>query len=125
MADPATFAGKEIKIGDEPVLETVEPEHFIVRARGFRFRVTGTVSPTDVGRFVYVRGVFRRPAANTEYDGVIHPAEHYVARGRQAKIWLSVLPVIWISVLLLRHFRINTSSLSIERRKSGTPDHVL
>jgi hypothetical protein len=116
MAAPEAFEGQNIKIGDEPVLEAVEPEHFVVRSRGYRLRVAGTVSSADVGRFIYVRGVFRRPAPNSNNHGVIEPAEHYVASGRRAKIWLSVIPVAWIAVLLLRHFRVNPTRLSIEPR---------
>ncbi len=116
MASPASYEGQEIKIGDEPVLESTDADSFTVRSRGYRFRVTGNVSQEDVGRFIYVRGVFQLPESAGEEDGRVDPAEHYVARGRRAKIWLSVIPVIWVGVLLLRHFRINTSKLSVEPR---------
>ena len=116
MSNAASFEGQEIRIGDEPVLESVEADSFIVRSRGYRFRVAGNVSQTDVGRFIYVRGVFRLPESRAAEDGLVDPAEHYVARGRHAKIWLSVIPVVWVGVLLLRHFRINTHQMSIEPR---------
>lgn len=116
MAQPANFEGREIKIGEEPLLEAVESEYFVVRSRGYRLRVAGTVSPEDIGRFIYVRGVFQRVDADAAWDAVIQPAEHYVARGRRAKIWLSVIPVVWIAVLLLRHFRFNPARWSIEPR---------
>ena len=114
MASPASYEGQEIKIGDEPVLESADADSFMVRSRGYRFRVTGTVSQDDVGRFIYVRGVFQRRESAAEEDGRVDPAEYYVARDRRTKIWLSVIPVIWVGVLLLRHFRINTSELSVE-----------
>lgn len=116
IASAADFEGRQVKISDEPVVESVATDSFIVRSRGFRLRVSGRVSTDDVGRFVYVRGIFRRPAASAEWDGIINPAEHHVARGRRAKIWLSVIPVVWITVLLLRHFRIDTTRWSIEPR---------
>lgn len=118
MANPVAFEGQEIKIGDEPLLESCETDFFIVRSRGFRFRVSGSISSNDIGQFVYVRGIFHQPPADADWDGEINPAEHRVARGRHAKIWLSVIPVLWIGVLLLRHFRINWKRLAIEERRA-------
>ncbi len=120
MARPASFEGQEIKIGDEPILESVNSDFFVVRSLGCRLRVAGTVSPDDIGQFIYVRGVFRQPTPGAGCDGVISPAEHHVARGRHAKIWLSVIPVLWVGALLLRHFRINASRMCIEERSCTT-----
>ncbi|MHC4877255.1 MAG: hypothetical protein ACYTGL_12230 [Planctomycetota bacterium] len=116
MAKPSAYAGHEVKIGDEPILESVEPGSFVVQSRGYLFHVTGNVSSDDIGRFIYVRGIFHPSSPSDEVDAKIHPAEHRVARGRHAKIWISVIPTLWIAALLLRHFRVNRQTLAIEER---------
>lgn len=116
ITNAQTFAGREVVIGDEPILETVENGWFTVRSRGYRIRVAATISPDDTGEFVYTRGIFQPANADEPYDGVLSPATFRIASGRHAKIWLSVIPVFWIAVLLLRHIRINTTRWSIELR---------
>ncbi len=114
MANPIRFDGREVKIGDEPIIESIDDNSFVIRSRGFRIRVSAQLSPDDIGRFAYVRGTFNRAEATEDCDGFIQPSRHYVARGRHAKIWISVIPTLWIATLLLRHFRLNTTRWCIK-----------
>jgi hypothetical protein len=116
IANAQAFAGREVVITDEPILESVEDDWFTVRCRNYRIRVAATISPDHVGEFVYVRGTFHPAHPDAPNDGLLSHAAYRVAAGRRAKIWLSVIPVIWIAVLLLRHVRINTTRWSIELR---------
>lgn len=116
IANAQAFAGREVVITDEPILESIEDGWFTVRSRNYRIRVAATINPDQVGEFVYVRGTFHPAQPDASYDGLLSPATYRVAAGRHTKIWLSVIPVIWIVVLLLRHVRINTTRWSIELR---------
>ena len=116
IANAQAFAGKDVAIDDEPILESAEDGWLIIRSRNYRIRVAATISPDQVGEFVYARGTFHPAQPDAAYDGLLSPATYRVAAGRHAKIWLSVIPVIWIAVLLLRHVRFNTTRWSIELR---------
>ncbi|MBI1310929.1 hypothetical protein GC176_06435 [bacterium] len=124
MRNPAAYAGHEIKIGDEPILESVEPGFFVVNSCGFRLRVSGDLSPDDTGHFIYVRGTFQPAPPGTPWNGLVESARYRVARGRHAKIWISVIPTFWVGILLLRHFRFETRRFAIEERCPPDPLHL-
>lgn len=116
MASPTAFDGQQIKISLEPVVESVGNGDFVVRSRGFRIRVLATIDPSDVGGFVYLQGRFRMAGPNETCDGIIEEPEFYVAQGRRAKIWISVVPAIWVLLLLLRHFRLDRRHWAVKPR---------
>lgn len=116
VTNPAAFDGHQVSIGSEAIVESVESEFFVIRVLGFQIRVTGAVHSSQIGEFVFVRGTFQPPPRGTDCHGLIEPAEYRIARGRHAKIWLSVIPVLWIGYRLVQSFRVNPTLLSIEPR---------
>ncbi len=70
----------------------------------------------DVGRFVFLQGTFHASRSEEQWDGVIEQPEFHVARGRRAKIWISVIPAVWIAILLLKHLRFDRKRLAVVLR---------
>ena len=120
-SDPAHFEGVFVDLATEAVIVSVEQTSFTLRELEREIRVHASVDPDDVGRFVHVRGVFH-PAEGDAPAWIDPQGGVRVHRGRKWKIWLSLVPLVWVAGLLLATFRFDGSRLGFVARDAGRGD---
>lgn len=114
-SDPVRFEGVPVDLATEALIVEVDEEAFTLRELDREIRVHARLDPSDVGRFVHVRGTFH--AAAGDQAAWVEPIGVRVHKGRRWKIWVSLIPLAWVALLLLSSFRIDPSRLAVELRE--------
>ena len=108
---PGEYDGKLVTLYSEPMIGEIYSDGFqLLQKHRPPIRVYSDTTGLHTGEFIGLRATFHR-------EGYLQAVSLRVARNRRYKIWLSILPVIFIGIALLHFFRINWKPFQIEQRK--------
>jgi hypothetical protein len=111
LGNPEKYDGAVITSYYEPKIGEIYADGFELLQKHYpSIRVYADTTGLIKDEYVGLKAVFHKA-------GYLKAVDLIVARKRREKIWISVLPVILIGVLLLRHFRLNWKPLQIELKK--------
>lgn len=109
LANPDLYDGQLIGVGTEAKVVELLPEGFIIQELGQRIRVVGDPPDASPGDYIRIRAVFHK-------EGYLELERSYVAKGRRAKIFVSIVPALLVIFLLFRTYRIDWRHLLFRER---------
>ncbi len=109
LEHPRRYDQTLIEVGNEAVVETVYADSFTIRYLDHIIPVRGMHPDVEPGEFVLLRARFHQ-------EGWLEPLAIRIAEQRRMKIWISVLPVLWIAVYFFRKYRFNIQQQVFEER---------
>ena len=112
LRQPQAFDGRVVTAGAEVTIVSVDDTSFVIRQLGHTFRVRGHLPEARPGEYVTLEVVFHKSADLELVRG-------RVLKGRRAKIWISVLPLLAVVALFFVDFRFDWRTLLFVRRGTG------
>ncbi len=109
LRQPAAFEGKVVSAGAEVTIVSVGDSVFVVRQLGREFRVRGRLSGAKPGEYVALEAIFHG-------TGELELVRGRVLKGRRAKIWISVLPLLIVVALFFADYRFDLPRGEFVRR---------
>lgn len=117
LEHPDEYDGKLVTLYSEPMIGDIYSDGFqLLQKHMPPIRVYSDTTGLRTGEFIGLRATFHR-------EGYLKAVSFRVARNRRYKIWLSVVPVVFIGIALLHFFRINWKPFQIELRTHARSHH--
>jgi hypothetical protein len=113
LDDPVKYDGYTITSFKEPMIGNIYSDGFqLILKDGNSIRVycdtTGLISREYIGLIA----VFHQ-------EGYLVAKDLMIARNRRHKIWLSIIPVLFVCILLFNFYRFNLKKFLIESRSNA------
>ena len=113
MQNPEKFDGEWVTHYHEPMIGEIYADGFqLLQLNRSPIRVTADTTGLIQEKFLGLRAIFHK-------EGYLEAVSLHVSRNRRYKIGLSVLPVLFIGLLLIRFYRIDWKQCQIELRKNA------
>ncbi len=109
LADPERHDGRIIGVGTEAKVVELLPEGFVIQELGQRIAVAGDLPKASPGDYIRIRAIFHK-------EGYLELDQLYVAKGRRAKIFVSIVPALLVIFLLFRTYRFDWRQLLFRER---------
>jgi len=109
MADPEKYDGISLTVGNEVKVYLVSEDGFVIQQLNRRMPVRGKVKELTPGTRVTISAIFHK-------EGWLELQDIHIVKHREAKIWLSIIPVALIAFLFFRYFRFHPKHFQFERR---------
>ncbi len=109
LANPERYDGRIIGVGTEARVVELLPEGFVIQELGKKIRVIGDLPKASPGDYIRIRAVFHK-------EGYLELEQLYVAKGRQTKIFISIVPALLVIFLLFRTYRFDWRQLLFRER---------
>lgn len=109
LSNPLKYDGQEISVAQEARVVHILSDGFLVKQMGRTIRVKGNPQNASPGDFVRIKAVFHK-------ENFLVIERLYVAKGRQFKIIVSVLPALFVFYLFLRAYQFDGRSMLFKRR---------
>jgi hypothetical protein len=109
--NPAQYHGQLVTSFDEPQIGPINSDGFqLIQKQSPPIRVLADTTGLVSGEFVGLTAIFHQ-------EGYLKVISLHVARKRRSKIWLSVIPALFVGVLILRHYRFNWKKREIQLKE--------
>ena len=113
LSNPEKYDGQTVIKFREPLIGKIYDDGFqLIQRHGPSIRVYADTTGLIPNKFIAMKAVFRK-------EGYLEALSLHVSSNRRYKIVLSVIPVIFIVMLILKHFHINLKKIQIEGRKDA------
>ncbi len=113
VTHPKKYDGVSLTIGNEAKVYSVRKNGFVIQQMNHRIPVRGNVENLTPGARVTITAIFHQ-------KGWLELRDIHIIKHREAKIWLSIIPVILIVFFFFRCFRFNVKKIQFERRRCLT-----
>ena len=113
LQNPDEFDGELVTHYHEPMIGEMFSDGFqLLQPNRPPIRVIADTTGLIQGKFLALRAIFHK-------EGYLEVVALHVSRNRRYKIGLSVLPVLFVGLLLIRFYRIDWKQCQIELRKNA------
>jgi len=113
MKNPDAFDNKIVEKFREPMIEKLYKDGFILKQKqGCSIRVYADTSGLKTGEYVGLKARFHK-------EGYLEAVIIRMSKYRRYKIWLSVLPVLFIGFLFILNFRFNWKKFYFELKDNA------
>jgi len=111
LRDPDEYDGKLVTHFSESMIGEIYDNGFLLHQLNTPpIRVFADTTGLILNKYIGMRAIFHK-------EGYLEAVSLRVSRNRRYKIGLSVIPVLFIGILLIRTYRINWKSVQVELRK--------
>lgn len=111
LRDPDEYDGKLVTHFSESMIGEIYDNGFLLHQLNEPpIRVLSDTTGLILNKYIAMKAIFHR-------EGYLEAVSLRVSRNRRYKIGLSVIPVLFIGILLVRSYRINWKSVQIESRE--------
>ncbi len=111
LKHPDQYDGKLVTHFDEPQAGEIYADGFLLIQKGIApIRVYSDTTDLVQNEYLGLQAIFHK-------EGYLKATSVRIAKNREEKIWISVLPVFFVGFLFIRYFRFNVTKFQIELRK--------
>ncbi|MBN2031575.1 hypothetical protein JW824_15190 [bacterium] len=111
LEHPDQYDSKLVTEFDEPRVGEIYADGFLlIQKRIAPILVYSDTTDLVQNEYVGLQAIFHK-------EGYLKATSVCIAKNREEKIWISVLPVFFVGILFIRYFRFNVTKFQIELRK--------
>lgn len=111
LKDPEKYDGKLVIDYNEPRIQEIYADGFLLQQRQIPpIRVYSDTTGLILGEYIGLQAIFHQ-------EGYLEATIVQIAKNREEKIWISVLPVFFVGFLFFRHYRFNIKKVQFELKR--------
>ena len=111
LENPEKCDGKLVTDYNEPRIQEIYSDGFLLEQRLIpSIRVYSDTTNLITGEYIGLQAIFHK-------EGYLEATIVRIAKNREEKIWVSVLPVLFVGFLFFRYYRFNIKKCQFELRK--------
>ncbi len=111
LQNPDEYDGKLVIEFNEPQIGEIHPDGFLLLQKGIApIRVYADTSGLIENEYLGLHAIFHK-------EGYLKATSVHIAKNREEKIWISILPVFFVGILFIRYFQFNINKFQFELKK--------